>query len=223
MSRQRIPQPDGTKGSLRWIQRAVEDHPALLVDAIRAEAGRPSTWTVAWVSPRRADEWAEYRDAGFLRRLGRADLVEELAGFWPKEGPQWDALGVGSDGTLLLIEAKANIPELASTCSAGPVSARKIEAALAQTKTSFAAPATADWLRGYYQFANRLAHLEFFRAHGANALMVFVYFCGAGEVSGPETAEEWHPALESMAADLGVSTDLKDRGVIKVFLPVAGL
>jgi hypothetical protein len=223
MSPQRFPQPDGTKGSLKWIQRAVEDHPTLLVNAIRAAALRQPGWTIEWVSPRRHDEWAEYRDAGFLRQLRREDLVDELASFWPPRGPQWDALGIGSDGTIVLIEAKARIHELVSSCGALSASTRRIATALAGAKPAFSAPVTADWLNGYYQYANRLAHLEFFRAHGVEALMVFVYFCGAAEVSGPASPEEWRPALDAMAGHLGVATDLRARGVLKVFVSVEAL
>jgi len=65
------------------------------------------------------DKFAEYRDRAFLERIGLDELSEELQKFWPKNGPQWDALGRTSDEkAVILVEAKANVPELVSFCGA---------------------------------------------------------------------------------------------------------
>ena len=56
----------------------------------------------------------------FLVRLG-LDFEEcSLGDFWPPNGPVWDGLAVTDGGRAILVEAKANIPELDSD----PTSAR---------------------------------------------------------------------------------------------------
>lgn len=66
----KVKQPVGTKGSLKWIQKAVAT-PAVLNSAIRGVVELPADAVIEWVSPRADDDRAEYRDAAFLRRLGR--------------------------------------------------------------------------------------------------------------------------------------------------------
>ncbi len=217
---QRVPQHAGGKGSLKWIQRAVDAEPALLNEAIREAIGEEPDWTVEWVSPRKHDQYAEYRDAGFLLQLDRRDLVPALKAFWPPGGPQWDALGKGSNGEVILVEAKAHFGELASDCGAGEKSRVLIDKALSRTREVFGAPASADWSRQYYQYANRLAHVTFLREQGVNAWLVFLYFHGDSEVAGPMSALEWSRQLAPVHSHLGVRGDLLARGVVNVFLPV---
>ena len=81
-------------GSQRQIQTYVNLHPDALNAAIlRAfpELGKASV-ELEWVSPLEKDGFAEYRDEAFLAALGRSDLAAALAAFWPRGGPQWDAL-----------------------------------------------------------------------------------------------------------------------------------
>ena len=89
----RVPQKIGRKGSLRWMQSAVEHHGRELNEAISTVALTSSN--IDWLSPLRSDGYAEYRDEGFLRLLGLdpASLPLPLDRFWPANGPQWDALG----------------------------------------------------------------------------------------------------------------------------------
>src|SRR5205807_2081864 len=82
----------GRKGSLKWMQVMVNQHPDLLSASI-ADTTRIPADEIDWVSPLAVDDYAEYRDQDFLDRL---DLHLEhfpLHNFWPARGPQWDALG----------------------------------------------------------------------------------------------------------------------------------
>ena len=218
--RQRVPQQVGSRGSLKWIQRLIELDPTRLTDAIRASIDEAPDWTVEWISPRRHDQWAEYRDAGFLLHLELPKLIPDLKAFWPPGGPQWDALGKGSQGEVVLVEAKAHFNELTSDCGAGEKSRALIEKTLAGTKQSLGAPASADWLSQYYQYANRLAHLTFLRERGLKAWLVFLYFYGDSEMSGPMSPSEWTERLGAVHKHLGYKGDLQSRGVINVFIPV---
>lgn len=191
----RVEQPEGMRGSLKWIQRAVnEQWPSLNDPVVAATGGNPITW----LSPLAPDNFAEYRDAAFLRRVGQPGLEAALAAFWPARGPQWDALGVTSTGGVLLVEAKAHIAEMCSpgTAASGP-SRERIEAALGAVAVELGAgPKRADWADHFYQLANRLAHLQFLRKQGVEAWLVLVGFVGDRDMGGPTTAEAWEAAYE---------------------------
>jgi len=85
----RTPQPLGKKGSLKWMQVMVNDHPHLLSAAIGAVIGM-SPASIEWVSPLASDVYAEYSDQGFLDRLGITLKDYPLKALWPARGPQWD-------------------------------------------------------------------------------------------------------------------------------------
>ncbi len=219
---QRVPQQLGTSGSRKWIQRLIEFHPALLTDAVRGSLGETPDWTIEWISPRQRDQWAEYRDAGTLLHLEMPQLIPDLKAFWAPGGPQWDALGNASGKQVVLVEAKTNFNELTSHCGAAEKSRVRIDAALAHTKAALGAHAE-DWSREYFQYAARLAHLEFFRERGVTAWLVCLYFYGDTGVGDPQSAAEWTDRLEAMHHYLGYEGDLKSRGVINVFMSVDAL
>jgi hypothetical protein len=123
------------------------------------------------------------------------DFVDSSSGvksvwleFWPQSGnvPNWDAVGrleLDSVTEYLLVEAKAHVEELQSTCTAKEAKQEggldKIMDALKTTiKASGSAAEVDHWLGPYYQYANRLAHLHFLIEHGIPARLVFIYFCG---------------------------------------------
>lgn len=215
----RVPQPAGSSGSLKWVQRLVNRYPEQLAHAV-ATGGEPIDLAgVRWVSPREEDGWAEYRDDGFLRVVGQERLIDPLAKFWPKQGPQWDALGLAKDGSVLLVEAKAHVAELASTCAASPNSRTLIDAALGMTATDLDCSVTPAWTDSYYQYANRLAHLRFLQRNGVPAHLLFVYFYGDAMMNGPGSAEEWKQALRTMYEALGIRS--APAGVINAFVDVA--
>lgn len=152
---------------------------------------------IDWLSPLTNDDYAEYRDAEFLHRIGEADLAPELAKFWPQRGPQWDALGRTDRGDLLLVEAKAHIAEMLSPATqAGDTSRPLIEASLAETAKAMDAKPRAAWSDTFFQLANRFTHLHFLRRHNRPAWLVLVGFINDSDMSGPESAREWHAAYE---------------------------
>jgi hypothetical protein len=219
----RVEQPVGEKGSLKWMQRLLKDRQTVLTNAIRDAAALPEEWDVNWRSPLEEDQWAEYRDSAFLARIGLSHLAVGLAGFWPDRGPQWDALGISSDGGVVLVEAKSHLTELRSSCTASPDSLTIIERSLIACREQLGAPLDRDWSRGYYQYANRLAHLNFLRERNIEARLVFVYFVGDTAMNGPASAEAWNQQLMPVYDSLGIPGDLTQRGVLNVFLDVRGL
>jgi hypothetical protein len=157
--------------------------------------------------------------------------------FWPQTGniPNWDAVGLLASNShieYLLVEAKAHIEELHSSCGAkqeGGLGA--IQRALRATLTHFQSSADADnWLSPYYQYANRLAHLDFLLGQNVSARLVLIYFLGdewRGETLNtkkatcPKAEQEWRAELEKVDKHLGLTglSELEKR-VHKLFLHV---
>lgn len=214
----RAPQATATYGSLRWLQRLFTHRADLLDQALQRAGALGTSERVTWVSPRSDDEWAEYRDGDFLSQLQLGALRPELAKFWPARGPQWDALGLGPDRRVFLVEAKSNTSELASSLSPNDRSLPQVSAALESAKAAFGVSANADWLNGYYQYANRLAHLYFLEQHSIRATLVFLYFLGDNEMKGPTTADAWRDALAPVYRHLGLSTAFSEARVCNVFM-----
>jgi hypothetical protein len=197
----------------------------------------------------RVIEWLDFEFGG-ERKLDRewkgVDFVGSAVGvksawleFWPQSGnvPNWDAVGrleSESGVEYLLVEAKAHVEELRSSCSAKK---GKKEAGLDETRDALkatnegglekimdAVKATIkangftadveDWLRPYYQYANRLAHLHFLLQHNISARLLFIYFCGDNwngkrlpngkKPQCPKDAQEWDVHVKAVHKRLGL-------------------
>lgn len=200
----RVRQPQGTRGSLKWIQRAVNcraDGLAREFDLVMGDAGQ-----VRWLSPRAEDDYAEYRDSSFLDLIGHPELTGKLADFWPRKGPQWDAVGKGEAGSVLLIEAKAHVGEILSPPSAAGIeSRRKIQDALQATALYMGSTPKAPWIDTFYQLANRYAHLHFLRSNGVDARLVLVNFINDEDMGGPKSAGEWKAAYQVVDHVMGIA------------------
>jgi len=202
----RVVQAQGTRGSLKWIQQAVNGAWPTLDQPILHKTGGAS---ITWLSPLASDQFAEYRDGSFLEQIGKGDLQPALKKFWPARGPQWDALGKTSQGDVLLVEAKAHVAEMCSPgTAAGPGSRSQIETTLDEVAQYLGANADrAAWTDFFYQIANRLAHLHFLRASGVPAWLVFVNFLGDKEMEGPTTQEAWEAAYQVAFHVMGLRKD----------------
>ena len=211
------------RGSLRWIRQALNSHAERLDSEIISACRMQPGIEIEWVSPLELDEYAEYRDASFLDRL-RINLEKvPLEEFWPRFGPQWDALGRTEDGQVFLVEAKANIPEVVSPgTGASSISKAQIEKSLSETKKFLGVDPEISWSGKLYQYANRLAHLYLLRElNKIPAWMVFVYFTGDDDVSGPRTVDEWKAALTVAKSVLGLNKRNRlSKYVVEVFIDV---
>ena len=223
----RAVQPKGKRGSLKWIQALVNQRPDLLDRLVRESCGLKPDEAIEWVSPLADDEYAEYRDASFLRRLGVELGHRPLREFWPRFGPQWDALGRTDQGAVFLVEAKANIPELVSPASGAksPTSIALIDDSLKQVQRFLRVDTGIDWSGKLYQYANRIAHLYLLRElNRIPAYLLFIYFIGDRDVDGPQTTEEWKAAIEVAERVLGLPTRHRLRDyVVDIFVHVSDL
>jgi hypothetical protein len=161
---------------------------------------------ITWLSPLANDKYAEYRDAAFLERLDIGSLRPALESFWPSGGPQWDALGRAQTGEVVLVEAKAHIPELLSPATqATDDSLTLIKRSLSEAASALGASPGLDWALRFYQYTSRLAHAHFLHnMHGVRTRLVFLYILGDADVNGPEHRSEWETALIVLYEALGL-------------------
>lgn len=199
----RYAQKNSTKGSQYWLQSLVDGNDSRLCDPIAEFAGVPNE-SVSWLSPRQADEWAEYRDHAFLDLLNLKADKFPLEEFWPSKGPQWDALGL-ADGMPILVEARAHLNEMLSpACGASLESRATITRSLFRVQSELKIASQIDWLGVGYQYTNRLAHLFFLRElNGIPAHLVFVYICDDPTLTAPVSKPEWEGAVRLFESMLG--------------------
>jgi hypothetical protein len=220
----RFPQPQAKKGSQKWIQKLVNDKPEFLNSKIWSALNLSEDEYVQWLSPLKSDEYAEYRDHAFLDLLNIRLEKTSLAQFWPKGGPQWDALGKSSSGKLFLIEGKSHISELMSSLRAEDEESRKkIHESLEETKRYLDSKIHTDWSQGFYQHTNRLAHLYLLRSNNLPAYLVHVYFLKDFEMKGPDTYHEWEGAIRLVELYLGIGRHKLRKFTANVYIDLQDL
>jgi hypothetical protein len=182
----------------------------------------------------RTKRWpdAERRGLDFLRSGHSA--LQAWARFWPSRGnlPNWDAIGeakFNGDNEWILVEAKAHVEELFSDCKASERGGLGIiTQSLENTKKALGVLSDCDWLHRHYQYANRLAILNFLRSNGVPARLLFVYFVGDSfdrdptrKFECPKNEAGWQPALEAQSRWLGLQRQHPlSNCVYSLFLPV---
>lgn len=218
------------KGSQRWLQVAVERLPSCLNVPIRTALRIHEGTPIEWLSPLRSEGFIEYRDASVFERCGVTLDRRPLQDFWPQRGPVWDGLARTAAGDVLLIEAKAHIPEIVSprTRASEPArgrivkSMREVQQAVSPKSVDWV-----DWTSTFYQYTNRIAHLHYLRHdNGVRAHLVNVYFINAADVAGPTSRTEWEGALKVVETYLGLGRTRLDKYMHKLFidaLPLAAL
>ena len=215
-------------GSEFHLLRYLGYHRHELNRAVEKETrGRVIDWLdLAFGHKKKLDrEWAglDFLDA-------TSDVKSAWVKFWPHSGnvPNWDAVGLletPSRVEYVLVEAKAHAEELRSSCSAkkkGGLDTIR-DALMATIKTSQSTADIENWLRPYYQYANRLVHLHFLLQNNTPVRLVFIYFCGDdwggrtlpnGEPPKcPKDEGEWDTCLHEMYNHLGLNghSELESR------------
>jgi len=219
------PQKSDGKGSLKQLQVLINDHPELLNQKITEQLVQINRKSIEWVSPLKNDQYAEYTDGDFIERIGLNKEEINLKEFWPSGGANWDGLAKTDSGEIILVEAKANIPEMVSDPSgAGDVSLKKIKESLSDTKEFLKIKKDVDWSGTFYQYTNRVAHLYFLRElRNIEAYLVNIYFIGDESVEGPKTVEEWKGAIKVMQLYLGLHSHKLKKYMVDVFIDINDL
>jgi hypothetical protein len=217
----RIPQVSNGKGSLKDIQKLINDNVLLLDTLIKQKFKELRAKNIEWKSPIKSDDYAEYRDTDFIKKLW-IKIKIPLSSFWPTRGPQWDGLGRTSENEIFLIEAKANIPEVVSPATqASKNSLSLIEKSLADTKKYLGITNNVSWSGKFYQYSNRIAHLYFLRVlNKIPAYLINIYFINDKSVSGPKCREEWIGAVQVVKAYLGLSNNKLSKYTADIFIDV---
>lgn len=170
---------------------------------------------------RRLQEWQG------LDFIDDKSVLAEWQRFWPQHAgvPNWDTVArveAGPSHEWLLIEAKAHLGEIQSTCGARSEGLETIRRALAWTREKLGVAPDQDWLKTYYQYCNRVAVMQFLEQHGVGARLLFIYFTG-DQIRGadcPRTEADWQAALDAQDAHVGIPADHEFRQRIhKLFLP----
>ena len=220
----RYPQKSNSHGSLKNLQIAVNAKKKYLDGEISKVIGK--LLRINWKSPLKSDDYAEYRDEDFLEKLGILNRIKyHLKDFWPKNGPQWDALGICGN-EVILVEAKANIPEMVSPgTKAEPGTRKQIENSLNELKKYLDINNDINWTGTFYQYVNRIAHLYYLREKNQiKAYLLFIYFINDVTVHGPKTKDEWLGAIQTMECYLGLNKKHKLKKYIHdVFIDVSNL
>jgi hypothetical protein len=219
----RFVQTEASKGSQKWIQKLINEKPQILDALVRQNKFITEKDDIKWLSPREDDSYAEYRDEACLKLLNITLKDYPLNDFWPKNGPQWDALGKSTSGKLFLVEAKSHIPELISTLKASNPSSEKMLKSLKQTKQNFGSKADFDWSKTFYQYTNRLAHVDLLRRNGFPAYLLFVYFFNDSEMDGPKTPDEWIGAIRLIHRCLGIREHSLKEVAADIFIDIKSL
>ena len=220
----RFIQDSNTHGSQKDLQILINEKKDLLDQELSSIMKK--NINVTWKSPLETDQFAEYRDDEFLRILNLdSRIVVPLEEFWPKRGPQWDALGVDNK-TVFLVEAKAHVPEIVSPpTGAGLESKSNIIDSFAEVKEYLNVNNNIDWTGTFYQYANRIAHLYYLRVlNGIDAYLVNLYFLNDKSVDGPSTKDEWIGALAVIKQYLGIPKRNKlDKYMLEIFIDTKNL
>ncbi|MBE2256064.1 MAG: hypothetical protein IAE65_07680 [Ignavibacteria bacterium] len=218
----RHPQPSNGKGSLKNLQVLVNKNQQLIDGYIKSSFCDLVNQDINWTSPLENDQFSEYRDNTFLLQVGLNAKLIDLYSFWPKIGPQWDALAKTEKGHVILVEAKAHIPEIVSpACSATPMSKKLIDTSLNATKKHLNITNNIDWSGKFYQYTNRLAHLYFLRVKcKIPTFLINIYFIGDKTVNGPNTRQEWEGALKVMYTYLGLSRHKLSKYIKDIFIDI---
>jgi len=222
----RVIQNANKKGSLKNIQVLINKNQDLIDARIKSRFKDLIEQQIIWISPVERDDFAEYWDNKFLKKIGLDPKEIKLENFWPKNGAHWDALAKTNVEHIILIEAKANIPEIISNASIAKRAASKalINKSLNQTKAFLNITNKVDWAGPFYQYTNRLAHLYYLRNKCEKSVfLVNIYFIGDVSVSGPETKEEWVGALKVMKKYLGLTRHKLSRYMTDIFINVQDL
>lgn len=135
---------------LRYLGR----YRSVLDTEVRAATGASDVRWLDWNSTP-SDVDTEWKGISFLPEEVRGAIADEWARWWPQRGNphNWDAVALLDGREWLLVEAKAHLGEVATSCTAVPGDGRdKIVRACAATRDALGAQG-ADWLTGFYQMA----------------------------------------------------------------------
>jgi hypothetical protein len=174
----------------------------------------------------------EYKGIDFLPEKLQKKLSENWKKYWPQTGniPNWDAIlhcsPIISNSTLsdqwILIEAKGWLKEGIEdgTGAKDKESIKKISSAFEATQKRFNIKTKNDWLKKYYQLANRLAFINFLLDNGIQCSLLYIYFLNAWPKNPDKNVLEkdsWKKIIHDEYLYLGISIQAK-KHISEIFV-----
>jgi hypothetical protein len=158
----------------------------------------------------------EYEGINFLPPDLQEKIKANWKAYWPQTGtpPNWDAVLYSKrEDEWILVEAKAHLKELESSCGASDGSRKIIESAFEATRDRFGIHTSKSWLEPYYQLANRLAFVHFLLENKIKASLLYIYFLN-GWPNDPNmnvtSPKAWRGAIDIEYAYLGINDKAKE-------------
>jgi hypothetical protein len=203
-------QPEGTKCSLKFFQRAITHSPDILQPK--------GLGKIEWRSPLEELKKRTYSDKSFLKCFGLEKSWDKLSDFWPSGGPKWYVLGQISPDSPVLVEVKAETKTktkfgevTSNSCKAKAKgkSRSQIIAAFKKVCDDLGIQSThqgweANWTGKYYQYANRISHLWWLRKQGLDAKLLFINFIDAKKGEEQACQDEWKDEFAKADRVLGL-------------------
>lgn len=178
----------------------------------------------------------EYVGINFLSNKKEfKEIKKKWKEFWPQTGNKqnWDAILI-NNSKIILIEAKAHKEEIKHSCGAQKESRQQIRKAFEATKNYFKITSNSDWLKKYYQLANRLAFVYFLFTCGINARLLNIYFLNGyiirskvnrrikvKEDKSVKNIREWKKAIEQEYNYLGINNSYVEKYMYSIYVDCA--
>ncbi len=189
---------------------------------------------IDWISPIIDDEFKEYKlnQAQILKKL---QIKKEDLKFWPDGGPQWDAIGIANDNTIILVEAKGNKQETKTKCTASAYKDPKKASEKATDNLLLIENAFLKiindckydesnlnmWFDEYYQLANRLVFLHNLNEKGYSVKLVLLNI--ANDFTYKKVSfEEWNNHYKEILQKM-IGSDKLPENVMTIFFDVEGV
>lgn len=215
----KIKQKSDSRGSLKCIQDLINCNPSCINTLIFDVFEELANDEIIWVSPLQNDNYSEYRDHSFIDIVGLIPKEIQLERFWPKGGPQWDALAITSTKKVILVEAKANVREIRTTgTKAKELSKKLIGKSLTELKDFLEINNDVDWSSTYYQYTNRIAHLFYLREKcNVPVYLINIYFIN-DKTHIATKREKFELALKKLKNHLGLESHKLDPFIATIFI-----
>ena len=209
------------KGSRFWMQECINNEDLLerlnkdILNA--ADLSGIDLNVIEWLSPLADNNYKEYQ-------LSQTFLCENFGlenfdfSFWPKRGPQWDAIGIADDKTIILVEAKAHLGEWSSYLSSkNHDNTRLIKKAITEVFSDYGGDETKR-THGYYQLSNRIVFWHRFKQYNHPCVLILLNFTNDRRFK-PTSEEDFSKKCKKVFLDLTGSVT-PPEGIIPIYFNV---
>jgi len=161
----------------------------------------------------------EHKGIDFLPTTLKNKILNNWKKYWPKGAQNWDAIlyftpiipNSKLEDQWIIVEAKAHLKELESDSGVkDKKSKEQIEKAFEATQKRFNIKTQNNWLKKYYQLANRLAFINFMLDNDIQCSLLNIYFINGWNKDPKKNVlkiEDWKKAIEAEYTHLGINNN----------------